>query len=153
MEQITSAVRSICILSVGMYLVSSITEGTRLRAHTELLVKMIFAVTVAIAAINCVKDFELPDTELSERRDSAFYVDIYDRELARNTSENISDVLRAQIEAEGITVEKIDTEVNISETGSIFISRVIIGTSDNEAAAAVIRRSLGESAEVVNGDQ
>ena len=152
MEQITAAVRSVCIMSAGIYLVSSLIGGTKVRPQAETLIKLVFLFFTAVSAISCVKDFELPETVMSDKRDYSAYTGVYDKELVRKTSENISEVLRSQLEAEGIDVEKINTEVNISENGSISISRIVIGTSDNEAASAVIRRSLGDATEVVYGD-
>ena len=57
-----------------------------------------------------------------------------------------------QIEAAGIKCEKIETEVNISETNSISISSVTIRADNFEAAAKVVRNSLGAETEVYNGN-
>ena len=70
----------------------------------------------------------------------------------KNFFHNINDILLSQLNSAGISVEDIDTEVNISENSGISINRVIIRTAEFEKAAELIRSSLGQETEVINGD-
>ena len=151
MENFVAAVRAVCYVSVGICIVQSITEGTRLRAQAEFILKLIFAVAVTSPIVSGVFNIELPDLSAFDRNDYSYSAEIYENELCTQLSENISAVLREQLAAAGIKAEKIQTEVNISEDGSISINRVIISTSDFEASAQLIRGSIGQETEVING--
>ena len=151
MENFVAAVRAVCYVSVGICIVQSITEGTRLRAQAEFILKLIFAVAVTAPIVSGVFNIELPDLSAFDSTDYSYSSEIYENELCTQLSENISAVLREQLKAAGIKAEKIQTEVNISEDGSISINRVIISTSDFEASARLIRGSIGQETEVING--
>ena len=57
-----------------------------------------------------------------------------------------------QIKASGIKCEEIKVSVNISETNSIDINSITVSADNYEAAADVIRSSLGAETEVRNGN-
>ena len=151
MEGFVAAVRMVCFVSVGICIVQSITDVTRLRAQAEFILKLIFAVTVTAPIVSGVFNIELPDLSAFDGADHSYSTEIYENELCRQMSENISAVLKEQLGAAGHRIEKIDTEVNISQDGSININRVIISTQDFEAAAEIIRGSIGQETEVING--
>lgn len=151
MENFTSAVRTVCIVSAGICLVRNMTGGTKLKTHMELLLKLIFALVLLAPIVKGGIELELPDFSSYSGGGYSFSPELYDSELIRQTSENIAEVLRTQIEAAGLSCDKITAEVNISESGSISINRVIISSEDFEAAAQIIRSSLGAETEVVNG--
>lgn len=150
MENFIGAIRAICFVSAGICIVQCLTDGTKLRGQAEMLLKLIFAVTVTAAIVSGSFSIELPDINSFYSTDHSFSYDEYDSAVIAQTSENISAVLREQLSAAGITTEKIETEVNISAEGSISINRVIISTADFEAAADIIRGSLGQETEVIN---
>ena len=86
------------------------------------------------------------------QQDFSDMTEIYNEELKRQSAENISSVLRDQIAAAGINCDKIEIDVNISEDSIISISKVIITADDFEAAASIVRSSVGSETEVVNGN-
>jgi len=114
--------------------------------------KLVLAASVIAVISEGAVSLEIPDIPSGSGTDYSEAEQVRDAELVRQTGENISEVLRGQLSAAGIETEKIETEVNILEDGSINISRVIISSADNEAAAEIIRSSLGLETEVVNGD-
>ena len=59
-------------------------------------------------------------------------------------------MLLGQSNSSGIACYKIETDVNISDDGSISINRVILIADDFEKAAEIVRSSLGQDTEVVN---
>ena len=151
MDNFVAAVRAVCFVSVGVCIVQSITDGTRLRGQADMILKLIFAVAVTAPIVSGVFELEMPDLSAFDSTDYSYSAEIYENELRTQLSENISAVLLEQLNAAGIKTEKIDTEVNISQDGSISINRVIISTSDFEASAKMIRDSIGQETEVING--
>ena len=149
MSDITTAVRTICLMAAGIGLLENITSGTKLRTQMEFILKLVLA--AAIAAPFVSGSFDLSDISINSISEAEDYTDVYQQELAAQTSQNISDVLSAQLKAAGIAVGNIRTEVNISQDGSISINKVIVETEEPEAAARLIRNSLGQETEVING--
>ncbi|MBR5682338.1 MAG: hypothetical protein IKW96_03515 [Ruminococcus sp.] len=145
-----TAVRSVCYVSAGIFLLRFVTDGTRLKKQAAFVMKLVFAVVFASAVIKGFMEFELPEISQYEASDYSQAADRYRKEAAEKAAENISDVLCSQLEAAGIDVKELQTEVNISEDGSIDISRVIVRSADPAAAAELIRKSLGQETEVIN---
>ena len=128
-----------------------ISEGTRLKAQAAFVFKLVFAVAAAGAVLRVSRGFELPEIKQYEAADYSYADEIYRKELEKKAAGNISEVLYSQLKAAGIDIGEITAEINISQDGSIDISRVIISSSDPSAAAELIRRSLGQETEVING--
>lgn len=152
MENVTIYVKAVCVTAVGICIVSHITEGTRLRSQAEFIYRLIFAIVVAGLIFNGRKQIELPDLSSFDSNEFSFSTEVYDNAVAEQTASNISDILLSQLNAAAILVDDIVTEVNISEDSGISINRVIIRTADFERAAEIIRSSLGQETEVVNGN-
>lgn len=151
MENFTAAVRSVCVVSAGICLIKNITGGTKLKTSIELLLKLIFAAVLLAPFVKGGIELELPDFSGFSGGDHNYSSELYDEELIRQTSRNIAEVLRSQIEAAGLDCGEITAEINISADSSISINRVIISSEEFEAAAEIIRSSLGAETEVVNG--
>ena len=96
-------------------------------------------------------DIEFPCAEY-ELAEYGYSKERYTDELMQQTSCNLSEVLIQQMESNGIVCRKADVSVNISEDGSITISKVIVSTDDNEKAAEIIRNCFGPGTEVVYED-
>jgi hypothetical protein len=151
MESITSLIKSVCIISGAICLVEILVSGTRFQNQIKFLLNLILITVILTPLVKGTYEFELPD--IGEYNDN--YSDsenIYNEELKRQTSENISAVLMEQITAAGINCSNIDTNVNISESEGIFISSVTVSSDDFQAAAEIIRNSLGADTEVLNGN-
>ncbi len=150
MERFSETVRSVCILSAGISAVSYFAAGTVLSKQTDTLLKMLLLMVLAAPFLKGGLSFELPqfqEYEYAVSEDTAYE---YESELKRQTEKNISDVLWEQITACGIECEKIETEVNIPEDGSILISKVKVSADNFEKAEEIIRNSLGSETEVLN---
>lgn len=150
-DNLMASVRSVCCVSAGIYLLRLITDGTRLKDQAAFVLKLVFAVVFATAVIKGYREFRLPEISGYEAADYSTAAEIYRNEVAKKAAENISDILYSQLKAAGIDIKEIKTEVNISEDGSIDISRVIISSADPAAAEELIRKSLGQGTEVING--
>ena len=140
-----------CLVSAGICLIKEITGGSKLKVQIDMLFKLILAIVLISPFFGDDIEIKLPDISGIENRGSRDYSEIYENSIAERMGENISDVLMSQLRAAGIAIENIRTEVNISKDGSISINKVIVETEDTEAAAVIIRDSLGQETEVING--
>lgn len=152
MEGASAVIRSVCIISAAICLTDSIASGTRFRNQIRFLLNLVFIAVIIAPIVKGSFELELPDIE---KYMTAEYYDSdeeYMQELEMRTEENISSVLMQQVQAAGINCSKIETDVNISDADSISISRVTVSADDFEAAADVIKSSLGAETEVYNGN-
>ena len=149
MEEFKNAVKSVCIVSAGICIAENIVCGTRLKKQIKLMLDlMLITVLISGFAKGCI-NFSLPDFTAYN---ADYYGDsLYISELERQTAENISEVLAEQLRSAGIECVEINTYVNISENKSITINRVEVKTDDFSGAEEIIKNSIGESVEVVNG--
>ncbi len=152
MDGFKSMIRAVCIISAAICLIEQLTSGTRFRNQMKFLLNMIFVMVIAAPFAKGTLEFELPDINKYLMPDSSESQEIYHDELERQTSENISAVLMEQINAAGINCTGIEMDINISETNSISISSVTVESDNFEAAAEIIRNSLGAETEVLNGN-
>lgn len=151
METIRNTAVSICIVSAGIFAVRSIIADQSLRSRAETLLKMLFAIVLITPFLRGDLSLELPELTQYELAEQGFSQELYESELAKQTAENVSQVLKEQIQASGIVCENISAEVNISEDGSIIISKVTVRADAPERAAEIIRNCLGNDTEVING--
>lgn len=152
MDSIISAVKSVCIISAAICIIDLLASGTKFRNQIKFLLNLVFILVIITPITGEISEFSIPDVENYFNTDYSKSEEVYYKELERQTSENISSVLKAQIEAAGIICYKLETSINISKTNSISISSVTISTDNFEEAAAIIRNSLGSETEVLNGN-
>lgn len=150
METIKSTVSSVCIVSAGLFAVRCLIADQTLRIRAETILKMIFALVLISPFVRGGFSIELPELTEYELADNSFSRQAYMAELAKQTAENIQQVLMEQINASGVKCENISADVNISEDGSIFISKVTVRADDPEMAADIVRNCLGSDTEVIN---
>ena len=152
MDDLALTIKGICIASAGIFLMENLVGGTRLKNQMKLLMKLVLAILIIYPFVKEGCEFEMPEISAFEQQDFSDMTAIYNEELKRQSAENISSVLRDQIAAAGINCDKIEIDVNISEDSIISISKVIITADDFEAAASIVRSSVGSETEVVNGN-
>lgn len=148
MDDFKNAVMAICIVSAGVCMIENMVSGTRLKSQMKFLLNLT-VITVLIASFTKGSlNFEMPDIQ---SEDTEYSQELYNNEICRQTAENISSILSEQINNAGIICTEINTEVNISDDNSIFISKVIISADDFEKAEKIIKNNVGSNMEVVNG--
>ena len=152
MEGFRYAVIAVCITSAAASLIGNMTAGTKMHKQMKMLLDLVIAVVTVLPFTNGPARFELPDIGGYNAPDSSYALELYNTALSRTAAENVGDVLRSQITAAGVECGNISIDVNISEDGSIFISRVILECGDFETAAEIVRNSLGSGTEVVDGN-
>ena len=147
MQDFKNAVLAICIVSAGVCMIENMVSGTRLKSQMKFLLNLT-VITVLIASFTKGSlNFEMPDIQ---SEDTEYSQELYNNEICRQTAENISSILSEQINNAGIICTEINTEVNISDDNSIFISKVIISADDFEKAEKIIKNNVGSNTEVVN---
>lgn len=149
MENVKSAVMAVCIVSAAKCLIGNIASASKLKNQLAMVLNLLLAVVMVSPFASGISGFELP--EISDYELEYDYSgDIYAEVLAEQTAVNIESVLMEQILSSGIPCEKIEVEINISPDYSISISRVTVTSEDFQAAAEIVRKSLGDGTEVVN---
>lgn len=149
MENVKSAVMAVCIVSAAKCLIGSIASASKLKNQLAMILNLLLAVVMISPFVSGISGFELP--EISDYELEYDYSgDVYAQVLAQQTAMNIESVLIEQLAAVGIPCEKIEVGINISPDYSISISRVTVTSEDFQAAAEIIRKSLGDGTEVVN---
>ena len=145
------AVLAVCVVSAAKCLIGQMAGGTKMKGQLRFMLDMLLAIVLVTPFAEGIVHFELPEVSSYELTDD-YAADLRNRALVEEAAENISGVLMQQITAAGIGCEKVSAEVNISEDGSIYISRITVEADDFEAAAAAVRGSLGSETEVVDGN-
>lgn len=149
MENVKSAVMAVCIVSAAKCLIGNIASASKLKNQLTMVLNLLLAVVMISPFVSGISGFELPQISDYEL-EYDYSGDIYAEVLVEQTAMNIESVLIGQIAAAGIPCEKIEAEINISPDYSISISRVTVTSEDFQAAAEIIRKSLGDGTEVVN---
>ena len=151
MEELKNSVRAVCYVSAAVCIIRSLTGGTKLHTVMDMLMKLIMAAVIAAPFVNRGFSSELPDIS-GYGSDIAYDgEEIYMNAMRMQTAENVREILVEQLSAAGISVSEIEVDVNISPDGCIDIYRVTVTADDPEAAAGLIRESLGEETEVIDG--
>lgn len=150
MEDFKNAVMAVCIVSAGVCIIENMVTATKLKSQMKLLLNLTVATVLIASFTKGGISFELPDFPSYDADEYSY--SLYSEEMCRQTAENISDILLEQLSASGINCSKIETEVNISDDNSIFISKVTISADDFGKATEIIRNSIGSDTEVINGD-
>lgn len=148
MEDFKNAVMAICIVSAGVCMIENMVSGTRLKSQMKFLLNLTVITVLIVSFTKGSLNFEMPDIQ---SKDTEYSQELYNNEICRQTAENISSILSEQINNAGIICTEINTEVNISDDNSIFISKVIISADDFEKAEKIIKNNVGSNTEVVNG--
>ncbi len=151
METIKAAVIAACGVSAGMWIVENMITEAKSKVQIRFMLNMIMLLAVTAPFVKGGMGFSLPSVNTFDLGDYDYSREQYAQALKTETEKNISQVLMEQVIAAGISCEKIETQAYISEDFSISIIKVTVTAEDYEAAARVIRSSIGTETEVVNG--
>lgn len=144
-----SIILSICVISLAASVGENLTAGTRLGKQIKFVFSLILLIVIFKPFAGNTELPELP--EIMDIGETAEYSEeIYNNEMLNQIAVNISETLKEELKKNGVNAEFIETEVNISETDSILINRVIAGTDNFSAAERIIKENLGEETEVIN---
>ncbi len=151
MEEFKNTIRAVCVISAGICILGYFVSGTKFRGQLKLILNIMLAIVIVSPFLKNRDGFDIDIPELTDSISSFDTKEQYNEEILRKTGENISEVLMQQVTAAGISCEKIETEVNISDDNSIFITKVTVQAEDFSKASEVIKDSIGQETEVVNG--
>lgn len=146
-----SVLLAVCIVSAVKFFVGQTAGGSKMKDQLKLMLDVLLALVLITPFAQGTGSFELPQIEQWEF-DTYAAQQLYDRAMTEEAARNIEDALRQQICAAGISCTDISADVNISADNCISISRVTVISDDFEAAALIVRNSLGSETEVVNGN-
>ncbi len=137
---------SICIISLAVSISENLTSGTKLGKQIKFMLSLILlCVIFRPSDIPDMPDIpDIPELEQYSR-------DFYNQEMADRIAENISQTLADALLKDGVSTDFIQTEINISDSDSISINRVTVGTDNFPKAEKIIKDNLGEETEVLNG--
>ena len=153
METLKSSVIAMCALSAVSFMIEYLAGGTKLKDQMRFMIKLVTIIAVLLPFIKSGANMELPEITSGNAYYDENTIEIYNEELRRQTSYNVSEVLLEHIRSRNIDCSKIETYVNILEDGSITISKVTIIADDFKGAEKIVKNCLGEETEVVNGGQ
>jgi len=138
-------VTAICIVSIAIAAVEGLTSGTALKGQMKFILSLAF-ITVFIVPI-AKKDvgFSLsPIEDFFESDSFKDAEDVYNQSLKEQICLHLRSAILEEFAVEGITCEKLEIYINISETNSIDIIKAVISTKQTSEAEAIIKKNLGE---------
>lgn len=152
MENIKSIVMAICALSGARCLVGNLVADSKLKSGVVTIFNLLLALIMITPFAQGTIHFELPDISDYSYPTAYYEDDKYAMALKSETEANITAILEQQLQSANINFESIEPDVNISADYSISISSVTIKADDYEAAALMVKNSLGSETEVINGN-
>lgn len=152
MDNIRAAVWAVCAVSAARCVIGSIVSVTKLKNQVILLLDLLLALFLIAPFVQGISEFTMPALPELEMPESVIENDAYAKALEAETEASISEVLCGQLDAAGINYISLVTDVNILADYSISISSVTITAEDFEAAALIVKNSLGYETEVIRGE-
>lgn len=142
-----TAVLSVCIISLAVSLSENLTSGTKLGKQVKFILSLIVISVIFRPFSENISLPDIPDIPEFQQYSDEFY----NNEMKNRISENISKTLEDELLKNGINTDFIDTDINISDSDSISINSVTVGTDNFQRAEIIIKENLGEETEVLNG--
>lgn len=142
---------TVCAISAVKCLAGSICSSSRMKSQLMLLFDFMLAVVMITPLVTGIRNFSLPELSTADYAEFGYSQELYNEALAEQTSRNIEEILMEQIASAGINCSNITAEVNISEDGSISITKVTVTSEEFESAAGIIYCTLGRETEVAEG--
>lgn len=140
---------SVCIISLLINVLENMTNDMKLGKQVKFILSLILLAVIFSPFSTTDLFSELPAFSVID--DVATYSDeLYNEEIQVQVSENVSEVLKDELEKNGISFDFIETDVNISDTDGISINKVKISTDNFSDAERIIKENLGEETEVIN---
>ncbi len=138
---------SICLVSVAISLLDSLSPEGRFKKQIRLILSLIFLLSI----LNPVMEGEFSDFNIEDLMSSNEYIEanaLYYENLEENFAINIESSLKIQLEQENIFPKKISPIVNISEDNSIDINRIefILSSEDEENIDVIKEIVVNETA-------
>ena len=145
MEFMKTIIFTSCILTVAITIAGNIKSGEKFSRQLNLIFSLVFSAGVLTSVVKTGINFEIPDlsgevyadeySDLQKNADNAVKVETESR-----TNVIIEDLLRKN----KISFEKITTDINIEQDGSIVINRIDYEGDDFERAKRVIGNNFND---------
>ena len=143
MEFMKSIIFTSCILTVAITIAGNIKSGEKFSRQLSLVFSLVFSAGVLATAIKTGIDFEIPDLTGSVTEDGYTEAEssadmMLKSEIRSRTDCIIEDLLKKN----NISFEKVSTDINIEDDGSIVINRVDYKGDDFEAAKRITEENF-----------
>lgn len=146
MEFMKNIIFTSCILTVAITIAGNIKSGEKFSRQLNLIFSLVFSAGVLAAAVKTGIDFEIPDLggEISEFEYSELE-STADKALETEIEARTDCIIEDLLEKNKISFEKISTDINIEDDGSIIINRIDYRGDDFERAKKLTEENFKDA--------
>ena len=143
MELMRKIIVCACFLSIVITIVDSIQPGEKFGRQLKMIFSLVFVTGIVSAAISCDFDFEIP--AFAEVEDYEGYNNLdstADQAVKNETEKRVNEYIENLLEENGISFEKISSDININDDNSININRIDYEGEEFEQARNIICENI-----------
>ncbi|MDR0917780.1 MAG: hypothetical protein LBM93_00795 [Oscillospiraceae bacterium] len=126
---------SACMMSLIICIADMLKPNENYDKQLKILFSLMFILSILIPISKADFNFDFKEVNST---DIQYNENLLESEIEVNIERNLSTKLKEQ----GLTVENLDITMNISDSGSISISKVDFSTSDDKTAENIIKANL-----------
>lgn len=146
MDFMRKIVLTSCILSVAVNIAECVKPGDKFTRQLKTIFSLIFIIGIVTAGIKTGINFELPDYNEFEYNENYSEIEKTAQDfLKTEMEERINKVIEDILTEKNISYEKIYTNVNINQDGSIDINRIDYKGKDFEQARTEIKKTFTDT--------
>ena len=151
METASEGIKTVCCISVGIFIIDFLCSATKLKKQMKFLLSMVFLAVLISPIISGTKNIDLGTVyDIMNTEECEVSAELCNNVLINEIENNIAEVIAKEFEHNGVETSKLEIEVNISQTNSIDIKRVTINTEQYSEAEQILIEKLGKEVEIVN---
>ena len=151
METASEGIKTVCCISVGIFIIDFLCSATKLKKQMKFLLSMVFLAVLITPLISGTRNIDLGTiNDIINTDEFEVSAELCDNVLENEIENNISEIIAAEFEQNGVETSKLEIDVNISQTNSIDIKRVTINTEQYSEAKQILIEKLGKEVEIVN---
>ncbi len=151
MEQLTTAVLAACAVSMLTGMLQLLRPNEKFDRQIRLLTAGLLAMSVLTPLLQGIRTLT-PDWDLltTEASDSTYdFTEAVREQTEKQIQENLERTLRAELQAQGVSVTALEVTIHISEEDSIDITNVTAESDTPAAVKRILRAYLGEEVELI----
>ncbi len=149
METISGAVLCICGLSTVLLACSVLWPEAQFGKQLRLLCSLVFVCAVWSCVHGLPEHWESVKASAQISETSVQAEQTFSSSLELQAESNLNRLLLEELERVGISCSLLETEIHISESGSIQLGEVRLESADGQAAETVLKGLLGEAVPIV----
>lgn len=151
MDMLGRFIMTVCICTIAVSVCDMLCTDGKFTKQIRLILTLVFVTGITAPVADLIKNNQIEETFYALRSyDGASNEnsEVYRSYLKRTVEENINAEFCRILESEGITAEKICSEIYISEDYSISIIKAGIKCDDFTKAEEILRNRTGEEFEI-----